>query len=105
MNRQNCQVLLWKWWASELLIEIDDVIRRRNVMGEKDNQLLFGLFKTAAGMFWKETPQSILGRISMQEVRVMGMDRSGRVLQCVCVCVIHEHPYLRLPKDSHLMSI
>lgn len=52
MNRQNCQVLLWKWWASELLIEINDVIRRRNVMGEKDNQLLFGLFKTAAGMFW-----------------------------------------------------
>lgn len=52
MNRQNCQVLLWKWWASELLMEINDVIWRRNVMGEKDNQLLFGLFKTAAGMFW-----------------------------------------------------
>ena len=35
-----------------LLIEINDTIRRRNVLGEKDNQLLLGLFKTAAGMFW-----------------------------------------------------
>lgn len=49
MNRHNCQVLLWKCWASERLIEINDMIRKKKCDRKKDNQLLFGQSETAAG--------------------------------------------------------
>lgn len=51
MNRHNCQVLLWKCWASERLIEINDMIRKKKCDRKKDNQLLFGQSETAAGRY------------------------------------------------------